>query len=129
MQNAKDRKIPYLVGAFCYYMIASILEKLQLPREAYYFLLASTIVIIVHLVLLSFMKPSAHMGGIAGFIALLLALSLKYQTNLIPIIAFSVLLSGFLASARLYLKAHTNTEIVVGFTSSLILVFLLVYFG
>lgn len=129
MQNAKDRKIPYLVGAFCYYMIASILEKLQLPREAYYFLLASTIVIIVHLVLLSFMKPSAHMGGIAGFTALLLALSLKYQTNLIPIIAFSVLLSGFLASARLYLKAHTNTEIIVGFTSSLILVFLLVYFG
>lgn len=129
MQNAKDRKIPYLVGAFCYYMIASILEKLQLPREAYYFLLASTIVIIIHLVLLSFMKPSAHMGGIAGFTALLLALSLKYQTNLIPIIAFSVLLSGFLASARLYLKAHTNTEIIVGFTSSLILVFLLVYFG
>lgn len=129
MENASDRRIPYLVGAFCYYMVASLLQKLQLPVEAYYFLLASALLIVLHLLLLRFMKPSAHMGGIAGFLALLFALSLKFQTNLLPLIAFSVFLSGFLASARLYLKAHTTSEILVGFGSGLVLIFFMVFLG
>lgn len=129
MQKAEERRIPYLVGAFCYYMIAVLIKQLQLPNEAYFFMLASTLVILFHLILLSFMKPSAHMGGIAGFTALLLALSLKFQTNLLPLIATCILLCGFLASARLFLKAHTPSEIVIGFLSSLSLVFGLVYFA
>ena len=128
MQNAKDRRIPYLVGATCYYVIAVLLKNLQLPNEAYFFMLGSTVIILLHLILLSFMKPSAHMGGIAGFTALLLAISLKFQTNLLPLIALCILLCGFLASARLFLKAHTPTEIAVGFGTGLTLVFALVYF-
>lgn len=129
MKDASDRRIPYLVGAICYYFIATMLNVLQLPREAYLFLLASTIIIVLHLALLRFMKPSAHMGGVAGFTALLFALSLKFQINLLPLIALCIVLCGFLASARLFLKAHTPAEIITGFISGFAVVFGLVFFG
>ncbi|WP_417600830.1 hypothetical protein [Owenweeksia hongkongensis] len=129
MKTAQERRIPYLVGAICYYFIATMLNVLQLPREAYLFLLASTIIIVLHLMLLRFMKPSAHLGGIAGFTALLFALSLKFQINLLPLIALCIILCGFLASARLYLKAHTPTEIITGFLTGVIVVFTVITFG
>lgn len=129
MKTAQERRIPYLVGAICYYFIATMINVLQLPHEAYLFLLASTIVIVIHLALLRFMKPSAHMGGIAGFTTLLFALSLKFQINLLPLIALCIILCGFLASARLYLKAHTPVEITVGFISGLLVVFTMLTLG
>ncbi|AEV33180.1 hypothetical protein Oweho_2206 [Owenweeksia hongkongensis DSM 17368] len=129
MKTAQERRIPYLVGAICYYFIATMINVLQLPREAYLFLLASTIIIVLHLMLLRFMKPSAHLGGIAGFTALLFALSLKFQINLLPLIALCIILCGFLASARLYLKAHTPTEIITGFLTGVIVVFTVITLG
>ncbi|WP_417590850.1 hypothetical protein [Owenweeksia hongkongensis] len=129
MKTAQERRIPYLIGAVCYYFIASMINVLQLPREAYLFLLASTIIIVLHLMLLRFMKPSAHLGGIAGFTALLFALSLKFQINLLPLIALCIILCGFLASARLYLKAHTPTEIITGFLTGVIVVFTVITLG
>jgi len=129
MKTAQERRIPYLVGAICYYFIATMVSVLQLPHEAYLFLLASTIVIILHLILLRFMKPSAHLSGIAGFTALLFALSLKFQINLLPLIALCIILCGFLASARLYLQAHTPMEVMVGFISGGAIVFGMLSFG
>ncbi|WP_417609616.1 hypothetical protein [Owenweeksia hongkongensis] len=129
MKTAQERRIPYLVGAICYYFIATMINVLQLPREAYLFLLASTIIIVLHLMLLRFMKPSAHLGGIAGFTALLFALSLKFQINLLPLIALCIILCGFLASARLYLKAHTPAEIITGFLTGVIVVFTVITLG
>ncbi len=129
MKTAQERRIPYLVGAVCYYFIATMINVLQLPREAYLFLLASTVVIVIHLMLLRIMKPSAHVGGIAGFTALLFALSLKFQINLLPLIALCIILCGFLASARLYLKAHTPAEIITGFISGGAVVFGMLFFG
>lgn len=128
MRQAEDRKIPYLIGALCYYFVASILKTLALPHDVYLYLIASTAVILLHLILLGKTKLSAHLAGLGGFTALLLALSLKYAVNLLPLIALCVLLLGFLASARLYLKAHDALEVALGFMSGVVVVFFAVYF-
>ncbi len=129
MKTAKDRRIPYMLGALCYYLVAMLIEKIQLPREAYLYLLACTMVIVVHLVSLLYFKPSAHLAGIGGFTGLLLALSLKYAVNLLPFLAVCFLLAGFLASARLFLKAHDGRELISGYFSGLLLVGVMVYFS
>lgn len=127
MSDARDRRIPYLIGALCYYMVAATIENLPLPYEAYLFLIASTLVIVIHLFCLNLFKPSAHLGGIGGFTGLLFALSLKFQLNLLLLIAFCLLVAGFLASARIYLQAHTVKELIFGYFSGLVTVFLVVY--
>lgn len=122
LRNASERRFPYLVGALSYYLVSEILSRLGLPAEIQLFLLASAGVILLHLVLLRYFKPSAHMAGIGGFLALVAVLALEYRINLIILISVVILLAGFLASARLFLKAHTNLEIFFGFFSGLLIV-------
>lgn len=129
MKNASERRIPYLIAALCYYLVAELVDKLSLPPEIYLYILAGTLIIIIHLILLLVFKPSAHLAGIGGFTGLLLALSLKFAINLLPLLGHCFLLSGFLASARLYLKAHDGKELAFGYLGSFALIFLMVYFA
>tara|TARA_R110002072_G_scaffold166964_6_gene320354 strand:+ start:2043 stop:2645 length:603 start_codon:yes stop_codon:yes gene_type:complete len=128
MKEAKDRRWPYLIGAISFYFTAAALNKIGLNNECYLFIQASAVVILLHFAMLRYWKPSAHLGSIGGFTGLLIALSLKYQIGLLPIIALSILAAGFLATARLSLKAHTTGELLFGYLSGLIMVGLFVYF-
>lgn len=127
MEKAEDRKWPYAVGALCFYFTASLVNSAGLAKEAYHFLLGSASTILLHLPLLKYLKPSAHMAGFGGFLGLLLSVSAKYALNLLPFIAGFLVLGGLIASARLALKAHTEKELLLGFLSGLILIFCSVY--
>ncbi len=127
MDKAKDRRLPYTFGAVSFYFTAVLLEKIETLQEAYFFLLASAAVIVVHLILLSFLKPSAHLAGIGGFLGLVLAMSLKYSLNFLPLVLGVTVASGILASARYQLKAHTFAELSIGFFTGLLMVFTLMY--
>ncbi len=128
MRRADDRRLPYLIGALSYYIVAVAVDALGLPTEAYFYLLACTMVIVVHLIMLALLKPSAHLAGLGGLLGLLFSLSWKFSVNYLPLIAGALLLSGFLASARMYLKAHDGKEILLGFFSGLVVVILVMLY-
>ena len=128
MTDAKDRKWPYAFGALSFLFTAHFIYRAELASEAYLFLLGSAAVILFHLSLLNFFKPSAHMAGIGGFLALLMAVSAKYSLNVLPFIVLLFLLAGLIASARLSLEAHTPRELWIGFISGLVIVFSMIYF-
>lgn len=128
MEKAEDRRWPYAVGAFCFFFTAQLVRNAGLADEAHLFLLGSAAVILLHLPLLKFMKPSAHLAGFGGFLGLLLAVSAKYSINLLPFIAGFLVLGGLIASARLALQAHKPPELLWGFLSGLLLVFLSVFY-
>jgi membrane-associated phospholipid phosphatase len=128
MTKASDRRWPYLVGVISFYATAQLVQNAGLASEAYHYLLGASAVIILHLFLLNFLKPSAHLGGIGGFLGMMLAISAKYTLNLLPFIVGLILISGLIASARLSLKAHNPREILIGFSSGLLIVFTTVYF-
>lgn len=123
MQQARDRRLPYIFSAVSFYFTSLLLRQVDVLHEAYLFLLASATVIIIHLLLLPYTKPSAHLAGLGGFLGLMLALSFRYGLNFWPYIALLVLLSGIVASARLRLNAHTVPELWLGFLSGLAVVF------
>ncbi|MGK0406222.1 MAG: hypothetical protein ACJAZH_000032 [Roseivirga sp.] len=128
MTDAKDRKWPYAFGALSFLFTAHFIYRAELASEAYLFLLGSAAVILFHLSLLNFFKPSAHMAGIGGFLALLMAVSAKYSLNVLPFIVLLFLLAGLIASARLSLEAHSPRELWIGFISGLVIVFSMIYF-
>ncbi|MEQ9262940.1 MAG: hypothetical protein RLP14_07265 [Owenweeksia sp.] len=129
MKEASDRRWPYLIGGISYYLTASFIGEIGLPEDARLFLLASACVIILHLLMLRFSKPSAHLAGIGGFTGLLLSESLKYQVGFLPLLALCFLLAGFLGSARLKLKAHTPGELASGYFTGLLIVSLTILLG
>lgn len=122
MKQARDRRLPYIFSAISFYFTALMLHQLEILRPVYLFLLGSTLVIILHLLMLTRSKPSAHMAGIGGFLGLLLALSFQLGVNLLPYILITILISGLVASARLQLEAHTVAELWSGFLSGLLIV-------
>ena len=128
MNDAKDRRWPYAFGALSFLFTAHFIFKAELASEAYLFLIGSALVILLHLALLQFLKPSAHMAGIGGFLALLMAVSAKYALNVLPFILILFLLAGIIGSARLALDAHSPRELWLGFISGLVIVFSTIYF-
>ena len=83
--------------------------------ELYFYftgLLGATIACI--LLLFFNFKTSLHTVGISGLLMYLLNLSIHFEINLILAISFFILLTGAIITARLYLKAHTAIEVIMG---------------
>ena len=55
------------------------------------------------------------MMGIGSILMYLIALSIHFEINIVLAISFFTLACGLLATARLYLKAHSRSEVLVGF--------------
>lgn len=128
MNKASDRRWPYTMGALSFFLTSRLVESAGLAHEAHHYLLGAALVILLHLTLLPFMKPSAHLGGLGGFLGLFMAVSARYALNLLPFIALLILVAGIIASARLRLNAHNGKELLLGFASGLAIVFATVYY-
>lgn len=59
-------------------------------------------------------KISLHALGISGLISFIVGLSLSFQEPMLVSISLLLLFLGLVSSARLYERAHTLTEIVLG---------------
>lgn len=116
LERVEERKWPLLLSAgINLVVIEFVLDPFDYP-ELYYFFLAIFFSTIAALVLvLVRIKISLHMMGLGGFIMFLIGLSIYYNLNLIYTISFFLAVLGLTASSRLHFKAHTMTELFLGF--------------
>jgi len=128
LENAKERRYPYLLTALFFYLTAISVKDFQVPDTIAVYLFSGVLVIGIALVLLSFTKISAHMAGMGGLLALTFYLSYNYSIELLFIISAILLAAGLLGAARLRLKAHSPLEVYLGFFLGLCST-LLVLFG
>lgn len=56
------------------------------------------------------------MIGIASLLSFFIVFSIITQTNLLLLIALIFILSGVVGHARIYLKAHSLKEVIIGFS-------------
>jgi hypothetical protein len=84
--------------------------------EVYFFFAGLLTAAIACLVLIFFkFKTSLHMLGMGSYLMFLIALSIHFEVNIIIAISLFTLLTGIVATARLYLNAHTRAEVLIGF--------------
>ena len=84
--------------------------------ELYFFfvgLLTASIAILV-LLFIKF-KTSIHLLGMGSLLLFFIGLSIHFEINITLAIGLLTLLSGLVATSRLYLKAHTVPELLIGF--------------
>ncbi|MBI6116303.1 hypothetical protein [Salegentibacter maritimus] len=113
--NTRERKWPLLFYAILITMVLNqILNAYNYAALYYYFtgILFATIVAFV-LVLLK-VKLSLHMIGMGALLVFLIGISLNFKINLVYTISFLILALGLTASSRIYYKAHTINELVLG---------------
>jgi len=116
LSDISQRKIPLLFQVF---LIVIVIQKSitadKIP-ELFFFLSGGLIsTILAFLFLFVKRKASIHMLGISALTMFVIGLSIHTQINFIYSIAFLVLINGLVASSRLEMKAHNNTELIIGF--------------
>lgn len=116
LSDVNERKMPLLFNSFLYLLILKfVLDAFDYP-ELYYFFLGVFFSTMAALFLVFFrIKVSLHMIGLAGITTFLILLSLHFNLNLIYTISFLIAVTGLTATSRLHYKAHSTTELALGF--------------
>lgn len=121
VSELSQRKLPLIMQIILIFiLIKKGITNERIPELFFYFLggLFSTIIALIFLFFK--IKASIHMLGISSLLFFVVGLSVHNQSNMIYSISFFILITGFIASSRLVMKAHTNTELVLGFMAGII---------
>lgn len=116
MATLKERAIPFTITSLYYLLTVYFIKQETRLDPVLWQALALITIAIVGLTLVTFFwKMSAHMTGMGGLIAAVVVLGLKFPNFhvLYPLLG-AMILTGIVATARLYLSAHKPIEVYVG---------------
>jgi membrane-associated phospholipid phosphatase len=120
MHQASERRLPYLTAGLFYFITAQSLRSFPIPEIIPIYLLSGVLILFICLLLLGKIKISIHMAGVGALIGLVIYTSYFFGLQLLLFIAALILLAGLVGTSRLLLRAHSPTEVYLGFFLGLI---------
>jgi hypothetical protein len=116
LERTEERKYPLMISLILLFMILLKVIPDNYNIELYFFFLgliaaSSTCLLLLYVPF----KTSLHMMGMGSILMFLIALSIHFERNILIAISFMIFASGLVASSRLFLKAHSRTELFIGF--------------
>ncbi|MGI9546346.1 MAG: hypothetical protein ACR2MM_03855 [Flavobacteriaceae bacterium] len=116
LMSAKERVFPLIISIALLLMIIIKVIPNNYTAELYYFFVGLLAAISSSLLLLFLkFKSSLHMLGMGTFLMFMINLSIHFEINVILAISSFTLFTGLVATARLYLDAHSRAELLIGF--------------
>jgi membrane-associated phospholipid phosphatase len=129
--SKQERIGPYIILGIMYvWVYKSLTADLGFPLTYANVFLGATIALFIGFFLNNWIKVSAHMNGVGGFLGAVLITALSFypgatlpielngmtlQISMSALVIFSVILAAATAYARLALKAHNWQEVILGF--------------
>ncbi|MFV8226400.1 hypothetical protein [Christiangramia aquimixticola] len=116
LEKVEERRWPLFFFSLLNIMVLTqILKFYNYPGLFYYFcgILASSI--LAYLLSLLRIKASLHMMGLSGLLMFVIGFCIYFNLYLLHTIAFLIIATGLTASSRLYFKAHSTSELSLGF--------------
>lgn len=121
VENIGQRKIPLFINAsLLLLLIHKSITVNNLPQLYFFFLGGAISTIIALLAIYLHTKVSLHLIGITSLTSFIFGMSIHTQSDFTYTFAFFVVAIGWVASSRLVLKAHTITELSLGFITGLV---------
>lgn len=115
LAKTTQRKFPLMIHAVLLIVLTQKCITVESFFELHYFFSGSLISTFLALALVFLgIKASLHMIGITALTVFAIGISLHFQVRMIFEIIILILFSGFVASSRLIMKAHTNQELFYG---------------
>lgn len=122
----KERRLPVIFMIILFYLLGNTISNITLLRDiGLLFYGTSLSLFCIYFLFIVNLKSSLHMVSMGNALGFFLIISNTNSMNLLPVIMVLILLSGLLASSRLYLKAHTPKELVLGFFIGIICQFII----
>ena len=116
VSEIKERKIPIFFMMTLLFLLGKFFLEIAVIKDLSYLFFGVVFGLgAVYILFMTNIKVSLHllsMGAVTGYFLLFQQIHTIY---ILPLIIIFIVLSGFLASARLYLKAHTVKEVYLGF--------------
>ena len=116
LSKREDRIYPQVFSGICYlFFTVCLIYKLGATNIFSLVMIANTLSILAITVITNFWKISTHTSGAMGFFSICLILYFKYPSDdfFIPMMLITILTFA-VCFARLYLKAHTFTQVIAG---------------
>jgi hypothetical protein len=115
MATTTERRYPVAIYIVLLLMILYKVIPNNFILELYFYFIGLAGALFTCLVLLFFnIKASLHLVGVGGLLMYLIILSVHFEMNIIIAISLFIGITGLVASSRLYLKAHTKPELLIG---------------
>ena len=112
----KERKYPLYLSMIIYLMILYKVIPLNYINELYFFFVGLLIATFATLLILFVkIRASIHLMGLGSLLFYLIGLSIHFERNITIAIAALTLMCGMVATSRLYMKAHSPNELLIGF--------------
>ncbi len=129
LTSINERKYPMYISIALLFMVLFKVIPNNYTAELYYYFLGLIGASSGALLLLFFnFKTSIHMMAMGSFLMFLINLSIHFEKNVIMAISILTLITGLVASSRLFLKAHNRQELIVGLILGLFSQFLTISF-
>lgn len=129
MVSQRERVFPILFIAIVYYMTYHLLKQVGVTGLLTLFMIGSTMLVLLSLLINYATKISLHMTAWGGFLGTLLGFAIRFNYDLNILIYSTIILLGVIASARLKLNAHTPFQVYSGFllgTLGMVILFFIV---
>jgi len=126
MESNRERVLPLAFTLIPYALSFYFLIKLPIPFVIAAFMLGASIAVAFCMIISYWWKISIHLVGIGGIVGLIIAFSIRLNTDIFPYLIAAILIAGLLASARLYAKAHKPAQVYSGFILGFLIMFLVV---
>jgi hypothetical protein len=127
MEKRQERVMPLLITVIFYGFTWYMLSRLNVPGLiSVYTITASITVLICALVSIRWMI-SLHMTALGALAGMILAISFRFNINLLLYLSAIFLAGGAAGWARLFLKAHTPAQVYIGYGGGLALSFFMMY--
>ncbi|NQZ45717.1 MAG: hypothetical protein HRT65_15530 [Flavobacteriaceae bacterium] len=111
-----ERKYPLAISILIYLMVLYKVIPQNYVHELYFFFVGLLIAsCTLYILLFLKIKASIHLLGMGSLLMFLSGLSIHFEMNITFAIALLTLLTGIVASSRLYLRAHSKVELLIGF--------------
>ena len=115
LPTIKERMLPMLIHLVLLLMILYQVIPNNYTAEIYFYFVGLVIAnLSAFLLLLMNYKISLHMLGLGCLLMFLICLSIHFEINITIALSAVVLVTGMVATARLYLRAHSRSEVLIG---------------
>ena len=128
LSDTSQRKIPLLLQIILsIILIEKSVTILRFPELYFFFLAGILSTIIAFILVFAKIKASIHMIAIGALTFFVIGLCLHLQVNGIFLAALLFLITGIVASSRLFMQAHTLKELLIGYIIGVLPQLLLYY--
>ena len=114
-----ERIIPMAITSFFYFVTLYVVLRFNIPIFIKAFILSTALLSFAVTIINFWWKISIHSVGAGALTSLIFVLSIKMYTPLTLFLLSSIIASGLILSARLWLDSHSPREVWLGYLAGI----------